>query len=298
MSQVPIQPKPLSHTVADPVEPGQITLTSQLEVAQLQQVVEQLTQENQQLTRALSTAVTPDERAEIDLNATVTQLQAEILERRRIEAMLRTLVEVLSREKADLEIIVQTIMEHGDVMDAQWRQKLKETVWLAEMDGLTQVANRRKFDAYLTQQWQQMSRDRTPIAVLFCDIDHFKQYNDARGHLAGDEVLRQVAQALKGAIPRPLDLLTRYGGEEFAAILPQTDAAGALAVAQRMQVAIAALHIAHPSSPIADHLTISMGIAAGIPRLHQPATDLVDGADKMLYLAKQQGRNRIIYHAL
>jgi diguanylate cyclase (GGDEF)-like protein len=260
------------------------------EIDQLRQEIDRLTHENQTLRATLATAAAQGRAASAQLD--------EGVEQRQLEAMLRALIEVLSREKADLEIIVQTIMEHGDAVDVQWRQKLQETVWLAEMDGLTQVANRRKFDAYLTQQWQQMSREQLPMAVLLCDIDHFKQYNDCQGHLAGDAVLKRVAQALHQAVPRPLDLLSRYGGEEFAAILPQTDAAGALAVAERMQAAIAALQIAHPASPMSKYLTVSLGIATGTPQSHQAATDLVNSADQMLYLAKQQGRNRIVYHAL
>ncbi|OLP15897.1 GGDEF domain-containing protein [Leptolyngbya sp. 'hensonii'] len=261
----------------------------------LQRENERLRQQNYDLHLALSTTAEHGDFIEAQLHATNIQLSAEIVERKRAEVMLQTLLEIISRERDDLEIIVQTIMEHGDVVDAQWQLKLNETLRLADLDGLTQIPNRRRFDVYFDYQWRQMTRDQTPLSVILCDIDCFKQYNDAYGHLAGDDCLRQIAQALHTTLKRPSDLVARYGGEEFVAILPQTDAQGAIQVAEQMQVAIARLQIPHSQSCIAPQVTLSMGIASTIPSPLRSSGSLLDEADQRLYLAKQQGKNQIIH---
>jgi diguanylate cyclase (GGDEF)-like protein len=172
-------------------------------------------------------------------------------------------------------------------------RKLQE---LVHVDGLTGVANRRAFDARLTEEWRRCQRLRAPLTILLIDVDHFKKFNDSRGHLAGDDVLKRAALALAGALHRPGDLVARYGGEEFAVILPESDVEGAIAVAERMRQAVAGLKIPHPASTTAPHLTISVGGATatpGLTRCVSDATQLVDLADRALYRAKLGGRNQV-----
>jgi diguanylate cyclase (GGDEF)-like protein len=263
-------------------------------VEQLQQEIQQLKQENTDLQIALSTTVEHGDCIEEVLHQTNVKLQAEVVERKRAQSALQTLIDVVSQQRDDLEVIVETIMEHGDILDVQWRDKLHEVNTQAALDGLTQIPNRRRFDEHLQCQWQDMMGNRQPLSVILCDIDFFKQYNDCYGHPGGDLTLQRVAQALQSSLSRPQDMVARYGGEEFAAVLPETNAAGALRVAERMQRAIAQLGIPHGLSPISPHITLSIGIATLVPQAHKPIGLLIDQADQMLYRAKQQGRNQIL----
>lgn len=265
------------------------------QVQHLREEVERLKREREDLYIALSTTAEHGDCIEAQLQEANQHLKVEVEVRRRTQMTLQTLIEAISKRKADLEIVVQTIMEHGDIMDTQWALKLSEMNKIASIDGLTQIPNRRRFDEHLEHQWKQMIRERSPICLILFDIDHFKQFNDTYGHLAGDDCLKQVAQMLEGCVQRPSDLIARYGGEEFAAILPQTTIAGAIEVAQRVQTEIANLKILHEKSSVSDYLTLSIGIAGSIPTLTQSSSKLLDEADQYLYLAKQQGRDRIIF---
>ena len=162
---------------------------------------------------------------------------------------------------------------------------------LASLDGLTQVANRRHLDEYLAWQWQQLQRDGTPLSLILCDVDAFKLYNDHYGHQAGDDCLKQIAQAIAQTVKRPSDLVARYGGEEFAAVLPNTNLEGARHVALNIQTQIAQLHIPHACSPVSDYITLSMGIASVTPTTTTTPKMLIAKADQALYAAKSQGRN-------
>jgi len=157
---------------------------------------------------------------------------------------------------------------------------------LAFIDGLTGVHNRRHFDERFLAETRRAQRSRSPLAVVLADVDHFKRYNDALGHLAGDDCLRRVAAALRSCLRRPTDLLARYGGEEFVSLLPDTDLAGAIGVAQLMEDSVRALALPHPG--IEGSVTISLGVAAG-----GQTQGLVEAADKALYLAKAAGRGRV-----
>lgn len=159
-------------------------------------------------------------------------------------------------------------------------------------DPLTGVANRRAFDERLEAEWRRCARAGLPVALILADVDHFKAYNDHYGHPAGDACLVQVAAALRRGAGRTHDLVTRYGGEEFAILLPQLDASGAEGVARRLQEELARLGIAHAASPTAPHLTVSMGLASLVPQDAQVATTLVAAADALLYQAKAGGRNQ------
>ncbi|MBP0494468.1 sensor domain-containing diguanylate cyclase [Pararoseomonas indoligenes] len=166
---------------------------------------------------------------------------------------------------------------------------------LAATDGLTGLANRRRFDEALATEWRRAAREGTWLALLLLDVDRFKMFNDRYGHLAGDDALRAVARALEATIRRPADLAARYGGEEFAVILPVTDAAGAREVAEQARSAIARAGIAHEANE-SGMLTASIGVAAAQPdSATQPEPSiLVAAADAALYEAKRTGRNRVV----
>lgn len=162
---------------------------------------------------------------------------------------------------------------------------------LSQLDGLTGLYNRRYFDQQLLALWRSQWRNAAPLALLMVDIDYFKAYNDALGHLAGDDALRQVGEVLQGSLQREGDIACRYGGEEFVVILPGTDHVGAGQVAERLHAAIADLHIGHPGSPLG-HLTLSIGIAAAEPVQDDRPGELLARCDQALYQAKHKGRNR------
>lgn len=164
---------------------------------------------------------------------------------------------------------------------------------IATTDGLTQVANRRCFDQRLQSEWPTLIEGQKLLSLIMLDVDYFKRYNDCYGHQAGDLCLVKVASSAALAVKRSSDLLARYGGEEFAVILPHTDAAGAISVAESIQKAIRDLGIPHQQSEVSEIVTVSMGIATVIPSLGSSPDELVALADRALYDAKQQGRDRI-----
>lgn len=166
------------------------------------------------------------------------------------------------------------------------------------IDSLTQIPNRRHLDEYLRREWARARRERSPISLLMVDIDYFKAYNDNYGHLAGDHCLQQVAQAICKAVSRPSDLVCRYGGEEFAAILPGTDGTGACRVAEHMLRQVQKLRIEHSFSPVADVVTASVGASSvllshSVEAQQLPCEAVISSADQALYQAKQAGRNQV-----
>jgi diguanylate cyclase (GGDEF)-like protein len=165
---------------------------------------------------------------------------------------------------------------------------------LSTLDTLTGIANRRRFDEVLRQEWKRAARDGTPLSLIYCDIDLFKGYNDSHGHQAGDECLLRVARAIAEAVRRPADLAARYGGEEFVILLVDTALAGAVILAERMRERVESLRIGHRTSGISAFLTVSFGVATLVPRPGVRPEDLIDRADRALYAAKQKGRNRVV----
>ena len=158
-------------------------------------------------------------------------------------------------------------------------------------DALTSLANRRQLDITIEREYRQAQRDGTELSLLMIDVDEFKKYNDRFGHQAGDDVLRIVAECIRKSSVRPSDLAARYGGKEFAVVLPRTSFAGARTIAERIRATVFARDIVHADSPFG-RLTVSIGI--GLKLWAQPApSDLVLSADQALYLAKQNGRNRV-----
>lgn len=164
---------------------------------------------------------------------------------------------------------------------------------LSFLDGLTGIANRRRFDETMAREWRRCARARSPLSLIILDVDHFKAFNDHYGHQAGDECLRAVAEVLADQVLRPSDLVARYGGEEFVCLLPDTANDGAVQVAERLRDAVVRLGIPHASSPIAPHVTISLGVATAFPCTEANPEQLTQLADRLLYQAKRSGRNRV-----
>lgn len=168
---------------------------------------------------------------------------------------------------------------------------------LSSIDGLTQLYNRRHFDEALGQEMAQADRTGAPLSLLLCDVDHFKTFNDRYGHLQGDDALISVAGALQQAAKRPHDVVARFGGEEFAILLPATARQGAAKVASELVQGIAALKIEHAASPSADCLTVSIGVSTYRPNRGKiDAEKVINSADMALYEAKQTGRNQARSH--
>ncbi len=165
---------------------------------------------------------------------------------------------------------------------------------LANTDGLTGIANRRRFDDVLAQELARFSRTNSPLSLLILDVDHFKTFNDAYGHVAGDECLKQIAEILKKQFNRASDMAARYGGEEFAIIMPDTDERGAIQKAEVIRSEVAKLNIQHGHSPTAGYITVSMGIVTLYNSDIREANDLIAMADECLYQAKADGRNRFV----
>jgi diguanylate cyclase (GGDEF)-like protein len=164
---------------------------------------------------------------------------------------------------------------------------------LSVTDGLTQLANRRRFDEYLQAEWQRASRLQQPLGLMMLDVDWFKSYNDSYGHLQGDEALRQVGQLLKLGARRTTDLAARYGGEEFAMVVPQADIRYLQQQADMLRLAFSSLNIAHQTSPLG-RLTVSIGVALLVPQLDENSILLIEKADQALYQAKNKGRNQVV----
>jgi diguanylate cyclase (GGDEF)-like protein/PAS domain S-box-containing protein len=183
------------------------------------------------------------------------------------------------------------------IRDITTRKQLEEELAaMALQDGLTGLANRRAFDQAFHQEWKQTLRTGGQMAVLLLDIDYFKQFNDLYGHQAGDDCLRAVAASIQGLASRPTDTACRYGGEEVVVILGNTNLAAAVSIAEKMRSSAVALGIPHEGSACADHVTVSIGVAAAIARtggsMRMPE-GLLQAADHALYKAKAHGRNRV-----
>ncbi len=186
--------------------------------------------------------------------------------------------------------VASVLMVDRDITELKQAQQVLER--LAQQNPLTGVANRRYLEQFIQREWQREVRHRHPVALIMADIDHFKAYNDRYGHQQGDACLRQVAQVLKSHVRRPTDLLVRYGGEEFAIVLSETDLQEAAQLAEAMHRAQASLKLPHEASPVAPVVTISFGVAAA-PAHAISFSELLHHADQALYRAKQKGRNRV-----
>ncbi len=164
----------------------------------------------------------------------------------------------------------------------------------ATVDALTGIPNRRSFSEAILREFKRAKRERAPLSVIMCDIDHFKLYNDSYGHAAGDECLKQVAKTMAGTLKRPADFCARYGGEEFIIILPNTDEAGTLYIAEQVRAAVQSLGITHDKSLPLKVVTLSLGVATMDAETILSNEELVKRADDSLYQAKNNGRNCLV----
>jgi diguanylate cyclase (GGDEF)-like protein len=197
--------------------------------------------------------------------------------------------EVLARVKVHLKLrfLTQTVQEQAIAL----QKANQELHRLANLDGLTEVANRRRFDEYLQQEWRRSARGQQYLSLILCDIDYFKRYNDHYGHQAGDVCLKRVAQAIHNTVRRPGDMVARYGGEEFAIILPNTGPEGALRVAELIRAHIKQLQIPHSESLVTPYVTLSLGISSQVPSPASAVESLVAAADRALYTVKDKHRD-------
>jgi diguanylate cyclase (GGDEF)-like protein len=207
----------------------------------------------------------------------------------------------LQAELAEQVRLRAEVMTAKDALEEKVRQRTAELQavnlqlnTLSTTDGLTGLANRRRFDSYWTEEWQRALRQGTSLAVIMLDVDHFKDYNDHYGHQQGDACLRYVGDVLQASVRRAGELAARYGGEEFVVVLPGASLAQAQEAAQGILAAIRAEQMPHASSPVAGMVTISLGVAAGTPALTDNRERLLKEADVALYDAKHQGRNCVV----
>ncbi|MGV6825684.1 MAG: diguanylate cyclase, partial [bacterium] len=187
----------------------------------------------------------------------------------------------------------QLSMQLGE-SKSRLEQSVEELQRLSTADALTGVANRRRYEGYIRDAWVGARRGHKPISLLILDIDHFKDYNDAYGHQMGDQCLVRVAEAMAGSVQRETDLVARIGGEEFVIIMPDTNASGALNMAERVHRAIGELKISHRASPVAPYVTVSVGVATAEQVSSSDFSILVTAADHALYEAKEGGRDLVV----
>ncbi|MBM4054199.1 MAG: diguanylate cyclase [Planctomycetes bacterium] len=200
-------------------------------------------------------------------------------------------IELLARVRSVLKL-KQEVDQRKEVM-RQLEESNRKLQLLSYVDGLTGIANRRHFDEMLDKEWRRSLRDKTSLTLLLLDVDFFKKFNDSYGHQAGDECLKQVAKTIHGIVNRPGDLAARYGGEEFAIILTEMNREHAVVFAEKVRESIELLKIPHKHSTVSDHVTCSIGVSVVIPNKNISPGTLIESADKALYNAKLEGRNRI-----
>jgi len=222
---------------------------------------------------------------------------------RSVEIMIKALrntFQVLSRLSLDLISVNRSLDARVAERTAEL-ERANESLVVAnkkleiysQTDGLLRITNRKYFDSRLHDEWNRAIREQYAIGLLMIDVDFFKNYNDHYGHLAGDACLQAIAKAASCKIVRAIDLLARFGGEEFVVMLPNTDMDGAHKVALSICEAVSKLQIPHAASSVADHVTVSVGVASILPDRQSTADHAVAAADRALYCAKQHGRNRV-----
>lgn len=213
---------------------------------------------------------------------------------------IRDVVHVVRNENSEVDSLI------GFMFDISERKKTeeklislqKELEALSFKDGLTGIANRRMFDSSLDTEWASAHRSNQPLSLIVLDIDFFKQYNDLYGHIQGDKCLTNIAQTLSLAAVRPRDIAARFGGEEFVLLLPETDETAALKVAERCHRLIEKLKIPHEKSTVNQFVTASMGVGTINPVADMEPKKFIEAVDKLLYAAKQKGRNQIEFGKL
>jgi len=209
---------------------------------------------------------------------------------------IRDVVHVVRDDNGEVDSLV------GFMFDISERKRAEEQLIMLQRqleeysykDGLTGVANRRMFDSVLDTEWGSAQRSGQPLSLVLLDIDYFKQFNDHYGHIQGDDCLRIVGKALASALHRPRDFIARFGGEEFVLVLPETDTEAARQIAERCRSVLREQQIAHAKSNVSSLLTISLGVGTAVPSSTDRPLDFVAAVDRLLYQAKQAGRDRLV----
>ena len=207
-------------------------------------------------------------------------LKEKIAEKDAMEKKLNKKIEELKTARTELE---------------QANKKLEQ---LSTRDQLTGLYNRREFEKVIEKEWRYAIREQEPIAMIMIDIDNFKAFNDNYGHLAGDNCLQKISKAMQKSLKRPRDFIARFGGEEFVAILPETDSEGAKHTAERIRKDVYGLNIPHKYSKVKEYVTISLGIGfTDVPEMFV-FEEVLDKADEALYEAKESGKNKYCFEQL
>jgi diguanylate cyclase (GGDEF)-like protein len=219
---------------------------------------------------------------------------------RQLEEYSHTLEQKVIERTLELQVKNQQLkqeIQERQRAEAALQKANQELQRLAILDSLTQIANRRRLDQYLGGEWLRLQQEQKPLSLILCDVDYFKLYNDTYGHQAGDSCLKKVAGAISCAVQHPEDLVARYGGEEFAVVLSNTNLEAANLVVDTIRMEIQQLRIAHSSSLVSEYITVSMGVVSLVPQKGLTVKLLIAAADKALYEAKQQGRDRAIVYS-
>jgi diguanylate cyclase (GGDEF)-like protein len=191
-------------------------------------------------------------------------------------------------------LLVGILKRKDDMKSGELIVANKKLEVLANQDELTHMPNRRFLDTVFKDEYILAVKTRTPVSFVMIDIDFFKQYNDVYGHVKGDECLKKIASAISKNIKRIGDYAARYGGEEFSIVLPNTDSQGAEVICRRIQASVDSLAIDHSASSVSDIVTVSFGIACSLSNETDTYLKLIESADRALYEAKENGRNRIV----
>jgi diguanylate cyclase (GGDEF)-like protein/PAS domain S-box-containing protein len=209
---------------------------------------------------------------------------------------IRDVVHVVRNADGEVDSLIGFMFDISERKrtEAKLLDMQRELEELSFKDGLTGVANRRRFDAIMNIEWGNAQRSKKPLSLVMFDIDYFKQYNDHYGHLQGDHCLKRVAQVLSMVTTRAHGFLARFGGEEFVLVLPETNESSAMTVAERCRELLAKERIPHERSEVSELLTVSLGVATTIPAHDDEPLSFIDTVDRRLYQAKQRGRNGIV----
>ena len=216
-------------------------------------------------------------------------LNSKMIETENDEKLYKELVE----EFKSLLNQMKRVIKISDIIEAKLNSALHSVDEIAKIDCLTEIYNRRFFNEFLEKEFSASSGDS--LSVLMLDIDRFKRYNDLYGHIEGDKCLQLVADTLKNSVQNPRHIVARYGGEEFIVLLPQTNLEQAVIIAENIRMAVESLQVEHRGSREYGIVTVSIGVATNGNQDLLSAEKLVDNADKVLYRAKENGRNRVAF---